>query len=137
MGNELEKFKKGLGIKKTGVDALHTLRSSALRSSVSYQEALVLVIDYSASMNVPEVSGLTRIEAVREAVNGLLEDCTKGATRIAVVKFSDEASVVAPLTPKYELRSLPSMSTLDIMSTSPMPMVACLRAGPSSPPRIT
>jgi Mg-chelatase subunit ChlD len=105
MGSELDRFKKGIGLvnKRGGKDALNRLRSSALRPSVGYQEALVLVIDYSASMSAPETSGVRRIDAVKSAVDGLLADCTKGATRIAVVKFSDSGVVVTPLTPKYEL----------------------------------
>lgn len=104
MAGDLTKFKKGLGlVDKGGTSALNRLKSSALRSSVSYQEALVLVIDYSASMNAPEMSGVRRIDAVKDAVNELLGDCTKGATRIAVVKFSSDSYVVVPLTPKYEM----------------------------------
>jgi Mg-chelatase subunit ChlD len=100
----IEKFKKGLGlVDKGGTSALNRLKSSALRASVSYQEALVLVIDYSASMNAPDETGVRRIDGVKSAVDELVAECTKGATRIAVVKFSSDSYVVTPLTPKYEM----------------------------------
>lgn len=104
MGRDLEKLKKGIGlVSKGGTGALNRLRSSALRPSVGFQEALVLVIDYSASMNAYDQTNVRRIDGVKEAVTALLGDCTKGATQIAVVKFSSDSYVVVPLTPKYEM----------------------------------
>lgn len=104
MASDLEKFKKGIGlVNKGGTGALNRLRASALRPSAGFQEALVLVIDYSASMNAYDQTNVRRIDGVKSAVSALLEDCTKGATRIAVVKFSSDSYVVVPLTPKHEM----------------------------------
>ena len=65
-----------------------------IKDSEAHRGTVILMIDHSASMNIVEPDGKTRLEHAREQAKTTIDNMADNA-RVMVVSFADDASIIA------------------------------------------